>query len=290
MESFIVSINAVAPVFFMMLLGYFLKGIHFFTDSALKQINALVFKVLLPIQLFRSSFQADLEEVVNVPFLLWNEALVLLSFAVLSLVSMRTVREPGKRGALLQGMFRGNISLVGMAIAEILFGENQTGTLAIVVAITVPVYNVLAVLALEMFQGGKMPVKRVAREIVTNPLIIGCALGAKLCRFTNKESLQVGVGMVCRGEVALIVANRGLELGVLTNTMMAPVIITVVGGTILTPIMLKLVFRHDDKPAVAKDSGLTDHYQKMEQLDVVSAELLAKDEAYLKEGEKRSES
>ncbi len=177
MESFIVSINAVAPVFFMMLLGYFLKGIHFFTDSALKQINALVFKVLLPIQLFRSSFQADLEEVVNVPFLLWNEALVLLSFAVLSLVSMRTVREPGKRGALLQGMFRGNISLVGMAIAEILFGENQTGTMAIVVAITVPVYNVLAVLALEMFQGGKMPVKRVAREIVTNPLIIGCALG-----------------------------------------------------------------------------------------------------------------
>ena len=119
--------------------------------------------------------------------------------------------------------------------------------------------------------------------------IIGCGLGAKLCRFTGKESLQVGVGMVCRGEVALIVANRGLELGVLSAAMMAPVIITVVGGTILTPIMLKLVFRHDGQTAGAADGSLTDHYNKMEQLDLVSAELLDKDRKYLKEGERNAE-
>ena len=148
MESLIVSLNAVAPMFFMMLLGYFLKGIHFFTDGALKQMNALVFKVLLPLQLFRSAYQADLREVMDAPFLLWNEGLVLLSFILLALVAVRTVREPGKRASLLQGMFRGNIALVGMAIAETLFGEGETGTMAILVAITVPVYNVLAVLAL----------------------------------------------------------------------------------------------------------------------------------------------
>ena len=124
-------------------------------------------------------------------------------------------------------------------------------------------------------------------SIVTK--IIGCGLGAKLCRFTGKESLQVGVGMVCRGEVALIVANRGLELGVLSAAMMAPVIITVVGGTILTPVMLKLVFRHDGQTAGAADGSLTDHYNKMEQLDLVSAELLDKDRKYLKEGERNAE-
>ena len=118
--------------------------------------------------------------------------------------------------------------------------------------------------------------------------IIGCGMGAKICNFTNKESLQVGVGMVCRGEVALIVANRGLELGVLTSTMMAPVIITVVGGTILTPIMLKLVFRKSGETAASTDSNLTDRYEKMEQLDIVSAELLEKDEKYLHEGEKKA--
>lgn len=111
--------------------------------------------------------------------------------------------------------------------------------------------------------------------------IIGCGLGAKVCHFTGKESVQVGVGMVCRGEVALIVANRGLELGVLSSAMMAPVIITVVGGTILTPIMLKLVFRNEIAAPVAPDSRLTDQYDKMEQLDIVSDELLAKDRQYM---------
>ena len=119
--------------------------------------------------------------------------------------------------------------------------------------------------------------------------IIGCGLGAKLCHFTGKESLQVGVGMVCRGEVALIVANRGLELGVLSSAMMAPVIITVVGGTILTPIMLKLMFRHDDQVVSTPESNLVDHYDKMEQLDIVSESLLSKDEKYLKEGERKAE-
>ena len=177
MESFIVSLNAVAPMFFMMLLGYFLKGIRFFTDDALRQMNALVFKVLLPLQLFRSAYQADLAEVVDVPFLLLNEGLVVLSFAILALAAVRTVREPGKRASLLQGMFRGNIALVGMAIAETLFGPGETGTMAITVAITVPLYNVLAVLALEFFLGGKFSLRRTAGEIVTNPLIIGCACG-----------------------------------------------------------------------------------------------------------------
>ena len=177
MESFIVSLNAVAPMFFTMLLGYLLKSARFFTDDALKQINALVFKVLLPLQLFRSSFQADLEEVVDIPFLLWNECLVLLSFPILLLIAVKTAREPAQRAALLQGMFRGNIALLGMAIAETLFGEGETGTMAILVAITVPVYNVLSVLALEMFRSGRMPAGRVLREIVTNPLIVGCACG-----------------------------------------------------------------------------------------------------------------
>ena len=95
--------------------------------------------------------------------------------------------------------------------------------------------------------------------------------------------------MVCRGEVALIVANRGLELGVLSSAMMAPVIITVVGGTILTPVLLKLVFRHDDQVVSRTDGNLVDHYDKMEQLDIVSEKLLAKDQKYLREGERKED-
>ena len=118
--------------------------------------------------------------------------------------------------------------------------------------------------------------------------VVGCGIGAKACGFSGRESLQVGTGMVCRGEVALIVANRGLEMGVLTPAMMTPVIITVIGGTILTPILLKLVFAKEPS-VVVQDTGLVDHYQKTEQLDIVSDELLTMDRDCQDKGWEKSE-
>src|SRR5699024_1872606 len=69
--------------------------------------------------------------------------------------------------------------------------------------------------------------------------IIGCGLGAKLCRYGGKESLQVGVGMVSRGEVALIVASKGNVMGLMSTNLMGPIIIVVVVTTIVAPILLK---------------------------------------------------
>ena len=71
--------------------------------------------------------------------------------------------------------------------------------------------------------------------------IIGCGLGAKICGFTNKEAFQVGVGMVSRGEVALIVAQKGYAMGLLDSELMPAVVIVVIATTIITPIILKKI-------------------------------------------------
>lgn len=73
--------------------------------------------------------------------------------------------------------------------------------------------------------------------------ILGCGVGAKLCRYTNEESLQIGVGMISRGEVALIVATKGADLGLISTELFGPVIVVVMVTTIITPVLLKLVFR-----------------------------------------------
>ncbi|WP_195984912.1 cation:proton antiporter [Clostridium sp. D33t1_170424_F3] len=75
--------------------------------------------------------------------------------------------------------------------------------------------------------------------------IIGCGLGAKLCRFSNRESIQIGAGMVSRGEVALIVASKGAALGLMSSVFFGPVIIMVVVTTIIAPILLKIAFRKE---------------------------------------------
>lgn len=118
--------------------------------------------------------------------------------------------------------------------------------------------------------------------------IIGCGVGAKICKFDNKECLQVGTGMACRGEVALIVANRGVAMGVLSKVMMTPVIITVVGCAILTPVMLKFVFRKQPIDAM-QESSLVDHYDESEQLDLVSEHLLQKNRDMMKHDDSEKE-
>ncbi len=71
--------------------------------------------------------------------------------------------------------------------------------------------------------------------------IIGCGLGAKVCGFTSKEAVQVGVGMISRGEVALIVAQKGYALGLIDANMFPPIVIVVIATTIITPIVLKKI-------------------------------------------------
>ncbi|EOU1128554.1 cation:proton antiporter [Clostridium perfringens] len=77
--------------------------------------------------------------------------------------------------------------------------------------------------------------------------ILGCALGAKLCRYSNREAIQIGTGMISRGEVALIVANKGIAMGLMLPEFLAPVVIVVVVTTIVTPILLKVVFNNKSK-------------------------------------------
>lgn len=79
--------------------------------------------------------------------------------------------------------------------------------------------------------------------------IIGCGLGAKICGSTNKEALQIGIGMVSRGEVALIVAQKGYASGMLDNTLFAPIVLVVIVTTLLTPILLKVVMKDKETQA-----------------------------------------
>ncbi|MBR1990286.1 MAG: cation:proton antiporter [Firmicutes bacterium] len=71
--------------------------------------------------------------------------------------------------------------------------------------------------------------------------VAGCGLGARLCGFTNSEALQVGVGMVSRGEVALIVAQKGFNVGLIDATMFPPIVVVVIATTIITPIILRKI-------------------------------------------------
>lgn len=95
--------------------------------------------------------------------------------------------------------------------------------------------------------------------------IVGCGLGAKLCRYQNYQCARIGVGMISRGEVALIVASKGASLGLLGSAFLGPVVVVVVITTVITPILLKIVFKKGPVTPITPEDGFAKAFEEMDQ-------------------------
>lgn len=74
--------------------------------------------------------------------------------------------------------------------------------------------------------------------------VVGCGIGAKLCKYDNHDAVCIGCGMISRGEVALIVANKGASMGLMSPELFAPVVLIVMFTSIISPILLKMAYAH----------------------------------------------
>ena len=81
--------------------------------------------------------------------------------------------------------------------------------------------------------------------------VIGCGIGARFCGYNKLEAINIGVGMISRGEVALIVAQKGYHLGLLVPSLFSPVVLMVVVTTIITPVILKRTMDREKKEVIA---------------------------------------
>ena len=109
------------------------------------------------------------------------------------------------------------------------------------------------------------------KMVVFTVLLLAVAIGAKVCKYTNQESLQIAMGMISRGEVALIVAAKGQKLGLMGDEVFAPIIIMVVATTIITPVFLKFVFKDNHEEHVEDElmksvEGFSQYEQELQEL------------------------
>lgn len=177
MDNLILSFNVVLPLFLCIMLGYFLRRIHMVDTPSLNTMNKLCFKVFLPIYLFNNIATTNLAAAFNGKLLATAYLGVLLQFVLLMLLIPRLEKENPRRGVLIQAMFRSNFALFGLPLALSLCGTENVGPTSILVGLTVPLFNILAVVSLESFRGGKPSIKKMAKGIATNPLIIASLLG-----------------------------------------------------------------------------------------------------------------
>lgn len=177
MENLIIAFNAVLPVMLCIMLGYFLARIGMIKEELRKGLNSLCFKVFLPFYLFDSVYDTDVSTAFNPGLMLFCCLAMIAWFAALMIMIPRIEPENPRRGVLIQAMFRSNFALFGLPMAETLCGKENMGPTNLLIGVCVPLVNVLAVITLETFRGGKPSVKKMLLGIAKNPLIIASLLG-----------------------------------------------------------------------------------------------------------------
>ena len=177
MENLIISVHAILPMFLVMALGYGARCLGWIHREEISNINKIAFRIFLPCLLFYNVYCSDLSGSFDPLLIAYAVGGVLVSFALALGYTLLTEKLPERRGVMIQGMFRSNYVIMGIPVATALLGADQLGTVSILIAVVVPLFNMLSVVVLEVFRGQKPKPLHILGQIAKNPLVIGSVLG-----------------------------------------------------------------------------------------------------------------
>ena len=177
MENLMISVNAVLPMCLVMALGYGTRRLGWLRREEISTINKIAFRIFLPCLLYYNIYCSDLSGSFDPLLMAYAVGGVLLTFGLALGYTLLTDKLPERRGVLIQGMFRSNYVIMGIPVATALLGADQLGTVSILIAVIVPLFNMLAVVVLEVFRGQKPKPLHILGQIAKNPLVIGSVLG-----------------------------------------------------------------------------------------------------------------
>lgn len=177
---FSTALNSIFPIMLLILFGFWLRRKRFLSDDFVRIGNKLTFQYLLPTKLFLSAYK--IEKFSDIPWRLALFALVMMTaiFALGCVTAPLATKDPKRKGVLLQSTFRSNTAIIGISLAGILGGEQAAVVSSILTAICLPLMNILGVVSLSMYvrsEGKRKGLKQLLRDVATNPLIRGIALG-----------------------------------------------------------------------------------------------------------------
>lgn len=177
MESLFVALNAVVPFLIYIAFGYLVRSTGLVTVDFLKKLNQMVFKAFFPVMMFWNLYSMDPNQTAKGSFEAVLVAMVLITAALAMLIVPRVVKENPRRGVIVQALYRSNTVLFMLPLTVSIYGEEYKPLVAVTIAFIIPIYNVLAVMVLEYYRGGKVKPLVLFKNVITNPMIAGALVG-----------------------------------------------------------------------------------------------------------------
>lgn len=267
MDSFIYSINSTVPIFLVMIVGWVIKQLGVIDDHFANVANKYVFKVALPVLLFRDLSKADFYSQFDIRFVGYCAIVTIAMFGGIWIFTDLLMKDKTMRGSFIQCSCRSSAAILGMAFIQNMYSETGMAPLMIVAA--VPLFNVISVVALT-FKANPvdgvsiedMPkkdgIKKACLNIVTNPIIIGILVGllASLVRLQLPAILDKTVNSIAQTAtpIALICIGAGFEgrkaIKKIKPTLVGTFIKLIGLAAIFIPIAVYMGFRNQELMAI----------------------------------------
>ena len=172
-DNIIFTANIVAPVFLIIAVGYFAKKRKIINEVFVDVTSKFVFQVSLPVFIFIKISQLDLSQVFEFNQIIYIYFGTIVTYLMIWAATLKFINDPKDKSAYVQGAFRGNYAIVGLALISNLFGRDALGKATMILAFLLPLYNILAVIVLTVpKQSGKIELRKALLEIILNPLIL----------------------------------------------------------------------------------------------------------------------
>lgn len=177
MDNFIIAFNAVMPLMIYLGVGYFINKLGWMSNKSLQELNQLIFKLLLPINLFMNIYKTDISQAFKLDVLIYAILMALLIFILFLIIIAKIEKDPAKQGVMLQGSIRSNFVLFGLPIAVSLLNGRDIGMTTILIAALVPLNNVLSIIALTIYKNRNFNIKDLVLSVLKNYMFIATVLG-----------------------------------------------------------------------------------------------------------------
>ena len=243
MESLKLSFEAVMPIFILMSLGYFIKKLNLVDTKSIGMINKLIFRIFLPVLLFFNIYSIQTSDVFDFKLMVFVVIGVIILFILGYFAVLILSKDNKKRGVMLQGFFRANYAILGIPLVNYICEGNTSGLASLMVVVVIPVFNILAVVALERFreENNKINITKLLKGVITNPLIIGCVVGfivfcAKISLPSVIEKSVKDISSIAT-PLSIIALGAGFEFSDIKGCLRESVIV-VVSRLVIVPLVI----------------------------------------------------
>jgi len=199
MGSVMFLFNIVIPIFLLIILGLILKRLKIINDSFVKQLSTFVFKVSLPALIFLELATVEINTAFDSKLIGISLSLILVVFGLSWITGSLFAKTPEDQGAVIQGSYRSNFAIVGIAMLTGIVDGDHLGKAVMLLAFVMPIFNVLAVIALTvpMHQASSDRLVKTFKEIAKNPLIISAyfAIPVSIFEINLLPSITITLGL-----------------------------------------------------------------------------------------------